>query len=287
MAWQGHDPHWEAEAWWGPTLDWRETVWASPGWGGVHSGTPVERHLGAGRPSDGGGDAGWQEWDGKAHWGEEVVKHKRPRWQGSPNTGAEDGQSDEKERDKYKNLTTFGCGTQKPLPLDKRKDIFIALVQTLDPNVVLSRLAVAGWSAEITMGAFWILTQTGPKTPLRWLKDEDGNFSVEHAVKVLKSATLSHFKAECDVRAVLTFICDHAWSNCAEIVHRATQAGYDASEALDPRQSLAQAMAQQTQATCPQGATQPLRLAAGAAAASASMQAPKWDSRSGPRQLPS
>jgi hypothetical protein len=230
----------------------------------------------------GGGEAGWHEWDGKAHWGEEVTKHKKHRWTSSPNSGGDEGTSEEKEKDKYKNLTTFGCGTQKPLPLDKRKDIFIALVDALDPNVVLSQLAVAAWNAEITMGAFWILTQTGPKTPLRWLKEEDGNFSVEHAVKVLKGATLSHFKAECDVTEVLTFISDHAWSNCAEIVHRATLSGYDASEALDTRQSLA--LAQQTQANCPQGTTQPLRLAVGAAAGSASMQAPKWDSRSGSRQ---
>jgi len=186
-------------------------------------------------------------------------------------------------------MTTFGCGAHKPLPLEKRKDIFLALTNTLDPQMSPCRLAVAAWSAEVTMGAFWLLTQTGPRTPLRWLKDEDGNFTVEHAVKVLKGACLSHHFTDSDepmddktnIKEVLCFISRHAWSNSDEIVHRAMQTGFDPSEVQDPKQSLAAALAQRSPGGDTKALVEALRQVGGVPGCSPG--ASRWDSRAGAR----
>ena len=187
----------------------------------------------------------WQhrQWDQNAEedWRGNGWQNDKGRW----NSGAED-----KEGQKVQNMSTFGCGSQKPLPLEKRKDILLGLVEALarpgEQAHILSALAVAAWNAEITMAAFWILSRTGAKTPLRWLKDDDGNFSVPHAVKVLKAACLSHLKTETDIAEVLDFLCDHSWSNCAAITERAKQSGFDPSDVLDLKNlNLAQALAAQ------------------------------------------
>ena len=252
---------------------------------------------GAGWEGAGWGGAGWggegKEWDARGRWGHEAAGHSWQDWPGSPTTGAEE--ADEKEKEKLKNLTSFGCGGQKPLPLEKRKDIFLALTEALDPTVFPSKLAVAAWGAEVTMAAFWILTKTGPKTPLRWLKHEDGSFSVEHAVKVLKSACLSHYREEADLKEVLKFICEHAWSRCDEIVARACETGFDPSDVveLNKQMHLAQALAHQAagapskqqalvHALSLQSSAQSL-TGLGSGAQALAPRGPKWDSRSGGR----
>ena len=78
-----------------------------------------------------------------------------------------------------------------------------------------------------------MITKTRPKTPLRWLKDEDGNFSIEHAVQVLKGACLSVFKTGNEIAEVIEFICEHARTNCDAITERAQKEGFDVSEVLD------------------------------------------------------
>jgi hypothetical protein len=183
------------------------------------------------------------------------------------------------------------------LPLEERKDIFLALTDTLDPERSPSRLEVAAWSAEVTMGAFWLLTQTGPKTPLRWLRDEDGNFTMENAVEVLKSVCLSHHVREDDeatfdvelsknsLKYVLNFISKHAWANSDEIAHRATQTGFDPSEVPDPKQSLAAVLAQRSQGggAQQQAVVEALRQVGGGPGCSPSSRGSRWDSRTGAR----
>jgi hypothetical protein len=83
-----------------------------------------------------------------------------PTWGGDIAAAAADLQ----EKDKYKNMTSFGCGAQRPLALEQRKDIFLALTNTLDPQMSPGSLAVAAWSAEVTMGAFWLLTHRAKDT---------------------------------------------------------------------------------------------------------------------------
>jgi hypothetical protein len=161
----------------------------------------------------------------------------------------------------------------------------------LDPQMSPCRLAVAAWSAEVTMGAFWLLTQTGPKTPLRWLKDEDGNFTVEHAVKVLKGACLSHHFTDSDepmddktnLKEVLCFIGKHVWTNPDEIVHRAIQTGLDPAEVPDPKQSLAAALAQRSPGGETKALVEAFRQVGGVPGCSPYSGAHRWDSRAGAR----
>ena len=205
--------------------------WGSPsGWSG-HEGWGNE-------PS-----ARWEEPDAWSVTGHGTSVTGQGPWWSQQRSESKDWAEDKEKVDKYKNVTTFGCTGRKPLPLEERKDVFLALVFDLVPNATLGKIAVAAWSAEVTMAAFWIVSKTGPKTPLRWLKDDAGTFSVENAVKVLKSATHSLYQSEEELLKVISFVTQHAWSNTEEIISMAVEQGFDPSDCLDPKQqALAQAL---------------------------------------------
>ncbi len=190
--------------------------------------------------------SGWEEkkgWEVQEGWGHERCAHEHTQGEGQEGwnvtgNGTWWGQNRESEEkgDKYKNVTTFGCVGRKPLPLEDRKDVLLALVPELVPRATLSKMAVAAWTAELTMAAFWVLTHTAPKTPLRWLKDDEGNFSVEHAVKVLKCAALSRCSNEEDLKELVDFVTEHSWNGSDKIMQRAVEQGFDPAECLDQKQ---------------------------------------------------
>ncbi len=223
--------------------------------------------------------SGWGAgaWDGHAIW-------EREAWQGShtghgwwPPAGAgsswrpDPDYNDEKDntatsvvKDKFKNVGTLGCFGKHPLPLEDRKDIILGLVTALAPGHNLSRMAVAGWGPEITMAVFWLLTQSGPKTPIRWLRDGEGAFTVAGAVDILKSAATSLYPEVDDLTEAVKFVVDNSWKNGEAIVRQAVQGGFDVSVTVDPQSAQAQ----------PKGGSAP---ATGAPATGT----PRWDSRSG------
>ena len=224
---------------WGAASSWSQNAWnqsgpgqwrESVGWGDQQA--PDATDHGA-----------WKSW-------------KTVGWQAGagPEKNGWDQDGASVDKDKHKNVSTFGCCGRKPLPLDDRKDVLLSLVGKLMPGQTLSKMAVAAWNAQVTMAAFFILTQTAPKTPLRWLKDDEGSFTVTHAVKVLIDATKSIFPTEEAMHGVVEFIIQHSWSNSEAILERAVGAGFDPSECLElpkGQQALAQMMMAQTGAAAP------------------------------------
>ena len=132
----------------------------------------------------------------------------------------------------YNHITTLGCPSRNPLPFEQTKELLLALVCQLDSSATLSKRAVRGWGVETTMAAYFLLTRMRPSTPLRWLKDEEGTFSVEHAVGMLVLAAQNLHATEDDLKAEVAFVTSHAWSGTAYIVVRAMQRGFNYTECL-------------------------------------------------------
>ena len=105
-----------------------------------------------------------------------------------------DDAKEKPQQDRFRNVTTLGCFGKHPMNLEDRKDLFLGVVNELVPSNNLSQMSVACWGADTTMAAFWLLTNCGPATPIRWLKDpNDETYDQQKAAKIMARASQSFF----------------------------------------------------------------------------------------------
>ena len=115
-----------------------------------------------------------QSWDDERRGG-----HWQPDSHESPA-----GKKDKEKVDRFKNVTTLGAVGKRPLPLEDRKALLMALVSELSPRrTVISKIAVSTFAATTTHALLYLLSRVTPRTPIRLLRDEEGTFSIDYAAK--------------------------------------------------------------------------------------------------------
>ena len=84
-------------------------------------------------------------------------------------------------------------GSKHALPLEDRKALLIAVLHELSPQKnVVSKIAVANWSAVTTHAVLYLLSRVTPKTSIRILRDNDtAAFTIEYAAKTLAEAAFT------------------------------------------------------------------------------------------------
>lgn len=119
------------------------------------------------------GGNSWQDWQ------------DRQEWPG--------GKKDkEKERDRFKNVTSLGAVSKHPLPLEDRKSLLLALVDRLSPNkIALSKIAVSTFSPMTTHALLYLLCRASPRMSIRLLRDEEGVFTIAYAADQLAESAFS------------------------------------------------------------------------------------------------
>ena len=92
--------------------------------------------------------------------------------------------------DRFKSVTTLG--SKHALPLEDRKALLIAVMHELSPQKnVVSKIAVANWTATTTHVMLYLLSRVTPRTPIRILRDSDNVFTIEYAAKTLAETALT------------------------------------------------------------------------------------------------
>lgn len=161
------------------------------------------------------------EWD----WRQSSWHDEAPRWQEQLAEAAP------ALKDKYRNVSSLGCPGKHPLPLEDRKELLLCLATMLAPELVLSKIAVAGWTAVTTMAAFWLISRAGPKMSLRTVRNEQGAFVIRDAARILAAAATSLSATEEDKTALMQRLVVNCWEGHSVIVEEAIQAGFDPQEA--------------------------------------------------------
>ena len=91
----------------------------------------------------------------------------------------------DKEKDRFKNAITLGVG-KHALPLGDRQSLLIALVNTLSPDtIILSKIAATSFSSTTTTALLYLLCRVRPTTHVKWLRDDDGVFTINGAAQIL------------------------------------------------------------------------------------------------------
>ena len=178
----------------------------------------------------------WQTWwernDWAQHtdsWGEENPHVSQQHW------SAWDDAKEKPQQDRFRNVTTLGCFGKHTLTLEDRKDLLLGVVNELVPSNNLSQMSVACWGADTTMAAFWLLTNCGPSTSIRWLKDPQDKYCFSAAVGIMAKAAQSFYVREpSKMEEMVDFIVECSWKQQDRIVAKAIERGFDPSEALDP-----------------------------------------------------
>ena len=125
---------------------------------------------------------GWDEWQGQG-------QGQGNTW-GSP--AETQGWPSNKERDRFKNVTTLGPPGKHCLPLEDRKSLLMALLMELNPDPpVLSKIALSGFNSMITHAVLYLLTRARPTLSIRLLRDEDNVFTITDGAKQLAATVAS------------------------------------------------------------------------------------------------
>jgi hypothetical protein len=94
--------------------------------------------------------------------------------------------------DRFKSITSLGQLGKHPLPLEDRKALLMAILNELSPQKnVLTKMAVASFTATTTHTLLYWLTHAIPRTPVRILRDHEQVFTIEYAAHSLAEAALS------------------------------------------------------------------------------------------------
>ena len=175
----------------------------------------------------------WESWEGN-DWGH----HHDPWWESNDwgHCSTWDDANEKPQPDRFKHVSTLGCFGKHPMPLEDRKDLFLEVVNKLVPNHNLSQMSVACWTADTTMAAFTLLTNCGPTTPMRWLKDSSEKYRLPYAAEILAKAAKSVFAAEPGkLQEMVDFIVASSWIDHDGIVAKAIEVRkYDPNEAVEP-----------------------------------------------------
>ena len=127
-----------------------------------------------------------QSWDDERRGG---------HWQQESHESAA-GKKD-KEKDRFKNVTSLGAASKHPLPLEDRKALLVAVVHLLSPNkIMLSKIAVSTFTATTTHALLFLLSRAGLRMSIRLLRDEDGVFTIDFAAQQLAETALSLHQPE-------------------------------------------------------------------------------------------
>ena len=120
------------------------------------------------------------EWkDGSGAWGQED-------WQQTP------ADKKDKEKDRFKNVTSLGAPGKHALPLEDRKALLVTLVNVLSPSKPpLSKIAVSRFSAVATHALIHLLSRASPKMSIRLLRGDDGAFSLDQAAQILAQTAIT------------------------------------------------------------------------------------------------
>ena len=124
-------------------------------------------------------------------WGSSSQSWQDEEWKGDqwwPDWKEQGGSSNkkDKEKDRFKNVTSLGAASKHPLPLEDRKSLLVAVVSLLSPDkILLSKIAVSTFSPTTTHALLYWLCRATPRMSIRLLRDEDGMFTIPYAAQQL------------------------------------------------------------------------------------------------------
>ena len=84
-----------------------------------------------------------------------------------------------KDKDKYSNVKTLG--------LSQRKELLVQTIVEGCPDITfprMTRMKVFNWNPITVNAAFMILCQAEPRIPVRLLRDENSQFTIDHATSI-------------------------------------------------------------------------------------------------------
>ena len=161
---------------WNDVQDWLQPSWA--GGGGTWA-------------SDQWADSNWsRDWDRRK--GTQTEPKERP-WPNLPH------------------VTTRGL--KNPLPLDERKELLLELIEQGRPQETVSfpRVGLFDWGPRCVHAAFMILSRAEPKTAVRSLRDEEGNYSTKYAARVLLDSFTGLYPTAASRKAVMDMLRDNCY----------------------------------------------------------------------------
>ena len=122
-------------------------------------------------------------------WGSSSQSWQDEEWKGDQwwqDWKEQAGNKKDKEKDRFKNVTSLGSTGKHPLPLEDRKSLLVAVVSLLSPDkILLSKIAVSTFSPTTTHALLYWLCRATPRMSIRLLRDEEGTFTIPYAAQQL------------------------------------------------------------------------------------------------------
>ena len=120
------------------------------------------------------------------------------QWQQESHESPAGKKDKEKDRDRFKNVTSLGATGKHSLSLEDRKSLLWAVMELLSQGgtPVLSKITVSRFSVTTVHALLFLLCHAVPRMSIRLLRDEDGVFTLDYAAQQLAETAASLHQPE-------------------------------------------------------------------------------------------